>query len=330
MSLKQLVKNTLTFTRSNFGHHLWPTEKHKLWILMYHRILPQDDPRFSQEEPGMIVTPTTLDMHFTELKKHFEIVSLNDWINRRERGEQLPDKACAITFDDGWYDNYEYAYPILKAHQLPATLFAVADKVNTSYRFWPNIVLGLIAMQTVKRLSKHPMFEGAAKLAAQDYSREAAAACISDLKQFSEDEIFEALESINWKKAFKKEKPALMGWKELADMQESELVTIGSHTSNHRRLDMGLSDDLLSEEIVDSRYKLQEAMSARIDLFCFPNGNYDHRTLDLVSQNYSAAVTTKKGINCSETLNQHELYRIPLHEEICDTPGKLRARLAGW
>lgn len=316
--------------RSNFGYHLWPTEKHKLWILMYHRVLPKNDPRFDLEEPGMIVTPSTLDMHLTELKKHFELVSLDNWVKSYEQGKPLPDKACAITFDDGWFDNYEYAMPILRAHQVPATVFAVAEKANTDFRFWPNIVLGLISMKSSKKLARHPMFEEASELARSDYSGERAAECLLNLKKYSEDEIFRALDSINWKKAFKKSKPELMGWKQLIELQDSGLITIGSHTNTHRRLETELSDAVLEDEIGASRTKLQDALDSRIDYFCFPNGIYNEKTLNLVRQNYRAAVTTDHGINDSETLALHELKRIALHDDISNTPAKFRARIAGW
>ncbi|TCS44109.1 polysaccharide deacetylase family protein [Reinekea marinisedimentorum] len=330
MNIKTLVKGAITVTKSNFGQHSLPTTKNKLWVLMYHRILPKDDPRASLEEPGMIVTPDTLNMHITELKKLFEIVDLEDWLNRFKLGEKLPPKACAITFDDGWLDNYEYALPILKAHQAPATLFAVANKIGTCFRFWPNIVIELIAMGAHNQLRLHPMFEQATQLAKHAFSAESAAECIKQLKKYSEDEIYTALNSIEWQESFNQSRPALMDWQQLNEMQASGLVNTGSHTCSHRRLNKELSESALQQEVVESRRILQQKLGTEINLFCFPNGDYNEQAINLTKQNYLAAVTTQRGINSAQRLKTHEIHRTALHNDISDTPSKFRARLAGW
>ena len=43
---------------------------------------------------------------------------------------ELPDKPMLITFDDGYYSNYEYIYPILKQYQVKASIFIVTDKIG--------------------------------------------------------------------------------------------------------------------------------------------------------------------------------------------------------
>jgi peptidoglycan/xylan/chitin deacetylase (PgdA/CDA1 family) len=323
--LKQLIKNSLDISASLLGSHNHPIREPRLWILMYHRILPRQDHRFELEEPGMIVTPESLEMHILEAKKIFTIISLSEWIERYEQNQPLPRKACVFTFDDGWRDNLEYAQPLLKKHQIPATLFAVTDKAGSSFRFWPNIVSELIFAKS-PRLADHPILAEAANAAQQPFSKEAIAKVIRNLKQHSDESIFEALEDIDWQKGLSNVSPALMNWQELMDSH----FEIGSHTSTHRRLTHWLDAEAMNHEIVTSKISLTERIGHEADLFCYPNGDYSQEALTLVQQHYKAAVTTQKGVNYSHQLNPHELKRIPLHNDISDTPIRFRARLAAW
>ena len=327
--VKQLAKFGFNLAASQYGEHNRATREAKLWVLMYHRILPKSDPRFALEEPGMVVTPEVLAMHLREAKKLFEMVSLSDWLAKVDSGQSLPAKACAITFDDGWLDNYQYALPILQQQQVPATLFAVADKIGTPFRFWPNIVSELIALKSVA-LNKHPLLAEAAQLIERPYSVERVAHCIARLKAHTEDELFAALDAIGWSGELASTAPALMDWRQLTALLHSGLIEIGSHTCTHRRLNNGLEASLVEYEITTSKTKLDQQLNTNIALFCFPNGDYNADVLQRVRQTYQAAVTTQRGINRLASLQRHELLRIALHNDASDTPTKFRARLAGW
>ena len=80
----------------------------------------------------MYVSPDTLAMHLRVLKQHFTLIDLGEWLSLRAAGGALPDRACCITFDDGWRDNYEYGLPVLAAAQVPATVFLVTDFIGST------------------------------------------------------------------------------------------------------------------------------------------------------------------------------------------------------
>lgn len=327
--IKNTVRYSLNLAASQFGPQKQNTTTPQLWVLMYHRILPTSDPRFQLEEPGMVVTPESLDMHLAEAKKLFTMVALKDWVTKAKAGEPLPAKACAITFDDGWLDNHEFAIPVLEKHNTPATIFVVADKVGTQFRFWPNIVSELIHNKSAA-LANHPLLEGAFKATQAEFSREELARCIDLLKQHSEIDIFNALEAIDWQSQLAKSPAALMNWPQITALEANPLIDIESHTCTHQRLNKGLNEHALEQEILGSKNKIAQQLGKPVSYFCFPNGDYNNAALKLVQQGYTAAVTTQRGINTLNTMNFHEIKRVPIHNDGTDTPLKFRAKLACW
>lgn len=333
--MKKMFKQCAISLANQLGPHRFAgfSRAPKLWILMYHRILPKDDIRYDLEEPGMIVTPDTFAMHLRELKLHFDVMDLDEWLTLRKMGKSLPKRACAITFDDGWQDNYEYAFPVIQQHQTPITLFTVVEKIATDFQFWPNLISALLASNATNAMLSDPLFASVIQRIpkpANANNREYMAEFIKTLKQFSDAQIFSALENINWKKHLTFELPrGLMTWEEIRAMTNSGLVKIGSHTCNHKRLNADLSSAELTHEIVDSKKILFEKMAESSNIFCFPNGDYHDQALNAVTSTYAAAVTTKRGI-VNKSTSAHQLCRIGLHEHVSSTPRLLGARLSGW
>lgn len=328
--IKRFAKSTLSRLAYHYGQHRRYNHEPQLWILMYHRVLPIDDPRYQSEEPGMVVTPETFEMHLQEIKRYFTIMRLQDWVDAKATEQKLPPKTCVVTFDDGWLDNFEFALPLLKKHQVPATLFAVAEKIDTSFQFWPNLVMWLLFNGGSTLLQQDPLLGKAYPENKRIIDREFAAEYIGKLKAFSDQAIFSALDSIKSKTNLLDSAPrALMNWDELKQMRSSGWVDIGSHTCNHKRLTHHLDTQDLQHEIVESKQLLEAKLSQKINLFCFPNGDYNQAALDIVKSTYRAAVTTQKGIVSNNNFSLHELKRIGLHQEVSSTKRDFGARLSG-
>ena len=89
----------------------------KAVILMYHRIT-----RVELDPWGMCVSPENFSQQLESIRKVATPMSLADFVRARQSGE-LPERAVVVTFDDGYVDNFETALPLLRQHQVPATLF---------------------------------------------------------------------------------------------------------------------------------------------------------------------------------------------------------------
>lgn len=100
-------------------------------ILMYHKVNP--DPRTGGL--GLRVPPDKFEWQMKYLKRNgYQTVSLTDVMDHFEHGKHLPDKPIVITFDDGYKDNHDYAYPIMKKYGFTGTVFVVTKAIgNTNF-----------------------------------------------------------------------------------------------------------------------------------------------------------------------------------------------------
>jgi len=101
-------------------------------ILMYHKINP--DPETGNL--GLRVPPSEFDWQMQYLfSQGYHSVSLQEVKDYIKEGKPLPPKPVAITFDDGYRDNYTYALPVLEKVGYTATVFVVVNTIGKVNRF---------------------------------------------------------------------------------------------------------------------------------------------------------------------------------------------------
>jgi len=106
----------------------------RLNVLTYHRFPdPVGDESF---DDGVIdVTPEVFDRQVSCLKKHFTLVGVDE-LCAFAAGKPLPPNSVAITFDDGYLDNYVRALPILKRHDAKAIFFLPTACIAERRVYW--------------------------------------------------------------------------------------------------------------------------------------------------------------------------------------------------
>lgn len=308
-----------------------------LVVLMYHRVLPVDSLARRTEQPGMYVSPETLDMHLTEIASRFELMHLDDWLRRAEHAAPLPRLACAITFDDGWRDNYEHALPILERHCAPATIFLVADFIGTNYRFWPNRLLSLLEKEwacsgsVVFPEPLRPVVEPVLARARRrgEFRPEEADEAVCAAKRFDEGRIRELILAAEQGCPDAVLSRDIVSTDEIVRMAATDLIRFGSHTATHFRLGGDASPEDLRREIVLSRDPLRQICGQEIEVFCYPNGETSPVAIDQVRRHYLGAVTTRPGWQ-TPSGDRHLVRRIGVHEDVSRTPESFLARLSAW
>ncbi len=94
-------------------------------ILMYHSV----DPR-AEEKNVLAVTPEIFARQMDFLKKHhYNVIPLEKLVDLIKAKAKIPPKTVVITLDDGYRDNYLYAFPVLRKYNLPATIFVIINEV---------------------------------------------------------------------------------------------------------------------------------------------------------------------------------------------------------
>lgn len=337
--LKQILKSGAIHIAAKFGPHTRKHSSPQLLILTYHRVLPDSDERVIFEEPGMIVTPDTLRENLKTLAGYFEFIKLADWLDRKKHNKALPELACAVTFDDGWRDNYEFAFPILEQLNIPATIFIVTGMIDSIKSFWPERLsrIAHAVSQQHPELWSEPQFSWLHG-AKTDFTfseipptREQISRIIDHAKQIPDTEIHDKLDRIEKSMNLSKQPqaPALLSWEQIRSMTHSGLIDIGSHTCNHIRLNYNTDEDIAYHEIVESKNQIKEFTGSSPKLFCFPNGDFSSNALNLVKENYIGAVTTERGWN-TKSSDDFMLQRISMHDDIAKNKTSFLAKISGW
>ena len=104
-------------------------------VLNYHQVEPKDG-------NPLTLWPEQFEAQMEYLAAEgYTTITIDEMMDALENGTSLPEKSVIITFDDGYADNYEYAYPILKKYGFKATIFLIYDLTNTypNYLTWDQV-----------------------------------------------------------------------------------------------------------------------------------------------------------------------------------------------
>jgi peptidoglycan/xylan/chitin deacetylase (PgdA/CDA1 family) len=270
-----------------------------LVVLTYHRVLPV---RAAQAYaiPPMAMPRDEFDAQMGHLARYYAPLPLVEAAERLARGS-LPARAVAVTFDDGYGDNYRHAFPILRKHGVPATIFVVTGALDRRTPFWWDAVAA-----AVERLAREPAVGNhlpawlttcLAPLTAGVPSREVARGIVRRLNALERPERERTVAALL--AAAPGASPAaddLLTWDQAREMRRAG-VELGSHTVSHAFLDE-LSPAEARREIEESLDRLAAELGAPARLFAYPRGRVAEPLRALLRDaGVLAAVTTELGDN---------------------------------
>ncbi len=263
-------------------------------ILFYHRIQPC-------ENPYAIDAITTADFaqQTAMLSSAFNLMTMSELVESLEQGAVPPKTAC-ITFDDGYRDNFEFAFPILQRYRAPATIFIATDYIGSGKMLWPDILLATLKHTTRSKIPAELLGEPL-PLGTQVDRATAAEMLLDRLKQFAPEERDRRLDQLqSWCGAPPVEKRRLMlDWDEVVSMSAAG-IEFGSHTVTHPILSHA-SDEEIDYEIAESKKEIECHVKKPVTAFAYPNGrldDFDERAIAALKRHgYTSAVTTGESVN---------------------------------
>lgn len=238
-------------------------QRNKVTLLLYHDI-----------------DRNTAEKTFPWLAKHYNIISLNDFIAacKSGNGQSIPKKALIITFDDGHVGNYKLL-PVVQRLNIPVTIFLCAGIIDTKRHYWFTYKHPDISKSSLKRVSNQERLHKLRSVG------------------FTPEREFQTVQAMS--------KPQVLEIKDTFDLQ--------AHTMSHPCLPRCTNKEA-HEEIFTSKYVLENDYGLKIDSIAYPNGDYSDRDIALAQEaGYQCGVTVDFGFNTIDT-NLFRLKRLSVND----------------
>jgi peptidoglycan/xylan/chitin deacetylase (PgdA/CDA1 family) len=273
-------------------------------IFTFHRVRPANQPANLFDtcpSVGVEVFRRILE-HISE---QFSVISLQELCN--DSIGKAP--AAAITFDDGWRDNYELAFPILCEFGIPATIFVTTSKIGSSELFWQQELGHLFCTanidpngETARRLRAVLKVRNSQPLTPDLYRN-----TVLLWKRLRNAECTSRLVSAGWVALAGSDGYRMfLNTGEMCKMADSG-IAFGSHTVTHCILPR-YSRLEVERELTESKVVLENLLGEKIDMLAYPDGQCTPEVIDCAREaGYRIACTTR-----SRRFSQKEgLLRVP-------------------
>jgi len=265
---------------------------------------------------NMKVSPEFLEQFIVESLEKYEFLSL-DQVAKVLKKKYKPSKPfIAFTLDDGYVDNYQYAFPIFQKYNIPFSIYVSTGFVErVSLLWWYQ--LEDIVMQNDSVLLSNGIHFSCEAISDKEYSFLQIRKIILELPTYDFDNHVRNLLS-NYSLDFDKyNEELILNWDQIIELSSSSLCTIAAHTVTHRRLSE-LSDIELLKEITDSKRIIENKIRKDVNHFAYPFGTsfeVSARVVDMVRQSgYTSACFANGGVIRKQDTNLFLLKRIMLSE----------------
>jgi peptidoglycan/xylan/chitin deacetylase (PgdA/CDA1 family) len=264
-------------------------------ILYYHRVNNENDPFFDA------MPVEVFESQVRYLARHYRVVSLAEIVRHLQEGASA-EGLVGITFDDGYRDNYENAFPILKRYNVPATIFLTTGSLDSGEPLWFEQLAEAIKKSSREYIDVDGDPSRRLWLRTPAERLDSNSKLFTNLRQLHNTDRLELLaqllRQLGAPKSFER-RNKMLTWDQVREMNRHG-IDFGGHTVTHPFLSR-LTPPEAAWEAQECKRRIEAELQRSVEHFAYPNG----RTEDLGPANrevlraagYRAAVTTIWGIN---------------------------------
>ena len=269
-------------------------------VLRYHSIQDRPEQYANTIGFGVIHAASIFERHMELIARRFSAVTMDDILLFLKGEKGLPHRAVAVTFDDGYKDNFRFAAPILNRFGIPGTFYVVVDSVDRSTAPWYCLLRH--AFMTARSTNWKDPATGTIHDLTGLHAREAtflhsADVCAKTSAPERERLIQRATRALD-PEPFPNESDLMMTWEDARALVKSGHI-VGSHTMTHPNVAHLPATDV-QRELSDSKLKLEKELGQPVKHFSYPhpalNPQWNEATLRITEElGYATAVTTTSG-----------------------------------
>lgn len=260
-------------------------KEHPCIILLYHRVV-NDHTVYLDKGPVVHHYLRNFEQEIAWLKKRFQVLSMDEVFDALRRGKGFEKPSVAITFDDGYLDNYTLAYPVLKAHGVPAMIYLATALIGTKARTWPDqIEAALIASSRQSMTLPGILPDSGIPIRTLEEKRRCCIQLSRALKEIPDaerkrrlTEIFREL-GVSLESLEDSYPRTMLSWDEIREMADND-ISFGSHTHTHPILSRVPLEEA-REDIRISKQIMEHELKENVRHFAYPNGRKEDFSQEL-------------------------------------------------
>lgn len=273
---KELLARTAQWSGGFRLQRALPGARNQLLILAYHRVVPDvRDETWPYDVELISASPQAFRWQMEFVARCLRPVTLSQVLASAVGGTPLPERSVLVTFDDGFADNHEHAFPVLKATGVPATIFVATDLIGTDTQLWFETVAHLLMRAPAK--SVLPLLHGLpAEVPEAPGERRALIVSVQRmLKRQAEEKRSTWVQRLQQQfgalaDPSQQEHTRMLTWDQVREMHRGG-IEFGSHGASHAVLSQ-LSAPELAGELRRSRETLQRELGIDARALAYPVG----------------------------------------------------------
>jgi peptidoglycan/xylan/chitin deacetylase (PgdA/CDA1 family)/CelD/BcsL family acetyltransferase involved in cellulose biosynthesis len=268
-------------------------------ILYYHRVNDANDPFIGA------ISRQTFEVHMSYLARHHKVVSVAEVMQRLEQRESF-EPVVAVTFDDGYEDNYRNAFPILRRYGLPATIFLTTGNIDSREPLWFQQLAIAVKVSPREYIDLEHEIPRRFWLRTEAERLAANAGIFRILRQMDDGRrrgsLKEILGLLDAPPA-RMDGDGMLSWEQIR-LMKVDGIDFGGHTVTHPFLSK-LTPQQAYWEVFECKRRIEEELQQPVEYFAYPNGREEDFAAPnkdaLRAAGYRAAMTTIWGVNDHST-----------------------------